>query len=225
MSRVFDGHKKITSYIAVIADITKRKKAEINLKNQILYSQQIFQSIPEMIIITDRDLRITFVNRRAQGNGPTDRIQHHRPERFTPCCRKNPSKAALTNLSATSWKGGTGINRINVLNPFLEEETYVDLVDRAPGSGQHRHRQHHPDPRHLGMAQPDLSASGPAGVHAEADQCQPVCGHLDQRGEPDHHLESLGRKNTEVSFAEAFGKNLSPSSPSSTISRTPSMRS
>ena len=72
---------KITGYLAVIIDISKRKKAEINLKNQIIFSQQIFQSIPEMIIIVDRRLRITFINK----TGPrlivkTGTDSRHRPE-------------------------------------------------------------------------------------------------------------------------------------------------
>ena len=55
-----------SGFLAVIADISKRKKAEIDLKNQILFSRQIFQSIPEMIIIVDRRLRITFINKRTR---------------------------------------------------------------------------------------------------------------------------------------------------------------
>jgi PAS domain S-box-containing protein len=135
LSRIFDSHKKITNYIAVIADITKRKRAEINLKNQILYSNQIFQSIPEMIVITDRNLRITFINRRAKE--VVNQIEFNViGQTIHILLSKKSNESGFDELLRNIILKGKGINQINVLNPFLEEENYVDLVIEPLRSGQ-----------------------------------------------------------------------------------------
>ncbi len=134
IAKILDNDNALQGYIAVVADITKRKKAEINLKNQIIYSQQIFQSIPEMIVITDRNLRITFINQRAK--------QMLKQPTFNPIGQylisilsKKSSESGFDELLRNIISKGEGISQINVLNPFLDETHYVDLVIEPLRSG------------------------------------------------------------------------------------------
>ena len=126
IAKIFGPNRELKSFIAVVADITKRKKAESNLKNQILYSQQIFQSIPEIIIITDHNLRITFINRRAKEM--VKRIEANIiGQNITLLLSSKSSEIGFDELIRNVIAKGNGINQINVLNPFLDEENYVDL--------------------------------------------------------------------------------------------------
>jgi PAS domain-containing protein len=111
----------------VISDISKRRKAEIDLKNQILFSRQIFQSIPEMIIIVDRRLRITFCNKRAR-----DLIQPGGAgvigQNLNAILARNSIESGFDELVRNMLEAGNSVHRINTLNPVLETESYVDLI-------------------------------------------------------------------------------------------------
>ena len=127
ISKLLDDLDQVGSYIAVIADITKRKKAEINLRNQIAFSQQIFQSIPEMIVITDKNLRITFVNKQTKDflKGFESRIIGQMIHQLL---SKKSLKTGFDELVRNVIDKGQSIHQINMLNPFLEEENFVDLI-------------------------------------------------------------------------------------------------
>ncbi len=127
--------QRITGYLAVIADISKRKKAEINLKNQIIFSQQIFQSIPEMIIIVDRKLRVTFINRRAH-DVILPRTGNAIGQNLNVVLSRMAIESGFDELVRNVIEGQNSVHRINTLNPILEEETYVDLIVEPLKSGQ-----------------------------------------------------------------------------------------
>ncbi|MCU0237033.1 MAG: PAS domain-containing protein [Acidobacteria bacterium] len=134
LSKLRDAQAAPCGYLAVISDISRRRKAEIDLKNQILFSRQIFQSIPEMIIIVDRRLRITFINKRTrdliQGGGASiigQNINH--------VLTRNSIESGFDELVRNVLEGGNSVHRINTLNPVLEEETYVDLIVEPLKSG------------------------------------------------------------------------------------------
>ncbi len=134
LSKIRDIHGKLSGYLAVITDISKRKKAEIDLKNQILFSRQIFQSIPEMIIIVDRRLRVTFINKRARelipaGNAPII------GQNLNAILAKNSIESGFDELVRSVLEGGNSVHRINTLNPVLEKENYVDLIVEPLKSG------------------------------------------------------------------------------------------
>ena len=134
LSRLCDGQGQPRGYLAVISDISKRRKAEIDLKNQILFSRQIFQSIPEMIIIVDRRLRVTFINRRARDlipAGSTGIIGQN----INSILAKNSLESGFDELVRSVLEGGGSVHRINTLNPVLEEENYVDLIVEPLKSG------------------------------------------------------------------------------------------
>jgi PAS domain S-box-containing protein len=126
--------KRLNGYLAVITDISKRKKAEIDLKNQILFSRQIFQSIPEMIIIVDRRQRITFCNKRtsdlikARVGGIIGQNLNH-------ILTKNSLESGFDELVRNVLEGSGSVHRINTLSPVLEEESYVDLIVEPLKSG------------------------------------------------------------------------------------------
>ncbi len=121
-------------YLAVISDISKRRKAEIDLKNQILFSRQIFQSIPEMIIIVDRRLRVTFINKRARELIPAGSAGII-GQNINSILAKNSIESGFDELVRSVLEGGNSVHRINTLNPVLEEENYVDLIVEPLKSG------------------------------------------------------------------------------------------
>ena len=127
--------QKITGYLAVIADISKRKKAEINLRNQIIFSQQIFQSIPEMIIIVDRKLRITFFNRRAH-DVIRSSAENVIGQNLNLILSKIAIESGFDELVRNVIESNNSVHRINTVNPILEEESYVDLIVEPLRSGK-----------------------------------------------------------------------------------------
>ena len=130
-----DVNNKITGYLAVIADISKRKKAEINLRNQIIFSQQIFQSIPEMIVIVDRKLRITFFNRRAHEviKSSADSVIG---QNLNLILSKIAVESGFDELVRNVIESNNSVHRINTVNPILEEASYVDLIVEPLKSGK-----------------------------------------------------------------------------------------
>jgi PAS domain S-box-containing protein len=135
LSMIRDLNNKIIGYLAVIADVSKRKKAEINLKNQIIFSQQIFQSIPEMIIIVDRKLRITFFNKRAHDviKSTADSVIG---QNLNLILSKIATESGFDELVRNVIEGNNSVHRINTVNPILEEENYVDLIVEPLKSGK-----------------------------------------------------------------------------------------
>jgi PAS domain S-box-containing protein len=127
--------KSVSGYLAVIADISKRKKAEINLRNQIIFSQQIFQSIPEMIVIVDRKLRITFINRRAH-DVILSRTGGVIGQNLNVILSPMAIESGFDELVRNVIEGQNSVHRINTVNPILEEESYVDLIVEPLKSGQ-----------------------------------------------------------------------------------------
>ena len=125
LSPLHNAANEQMGYIAVFEDITKRKKAEANLRNQINFSRQIFKAIPDMVVIVDRHLKIMFVNKRAEaviGQWTPDvrNITHYLSQR---------SKAeGFGQFLKESIAMGRDEKKINVLNPFTEGENYVDLA-------------------------------------------------------------------------------------------------
>ena len=134
LAKIHDSQGKASGFLAVIADISKRKKAEIDLKNQILFSRQIFQSIPEMILIVDRRLRVTFINKRARdlisGGGAAVIGQN-----LNSILARNSIESGFDELVRSVLEGGNSVHRINTLNPLLETENYVDLIIEPLKSG------------------------------------------------------------------------------------------
>jgi PAS domain S-box-containing protein len=130
-----DANRKIAGYLAVIADISMRKKAEINLRNQIIFSQQIFQSIPEMIIIVDRKLRITFFNRRAH-DVIRSSAENVIGQNLNLILSKNAIADGFDELVRNVIESNNSVHRINTVNPILQEESYVDLIVEPLRSGK-----------------------------------------------------------------------------------------
>jgi two-component system NtrC family sensor kinase len=135
LAKIRGPNNALSGYLAVVTDISKRKKAEIDLKNQILFSRQIFQSIPEMIIIVDLRLRITFINRRA-----SDLIQTRAGsivgQNLGHILTRNSIESGFDELVRNVLGGSGSVHRINTLNPVLEEESYVDLIVEPLKSGK-----------------------------------------------------------------------------------------
>jgi PAS domain S-box-containing protein len=134
LSKIQDVNHEINGYLVVIADISKRKKAEMDLKNQILFSRQIFQSIPEMIIIVDRRLRITFINKQARDLIKATGVSII-GQNLNFILTKNSVESGFDELVRNVLEGGTSLHRINTNNPILEEENYVDLIIEPLKSG------------------------------------------------------------------------------------------
>ncbi|HSQ35575.1 MAG TPA: ATP-binding protein, partial [Candidatus Binatia bacterium] len=116
-------------------DISKRKKAEINLRNQIIFSQQIFQSIPEMILIVDRKLRVTFFNRRAHEviRAKADTIIG---QNLNLILSRIAVESGFDEVVRNVIESNASVHRINTVNPILEEVSYVDLIVEPLRSGK-----------------------------------------------------------------------------------------
>ncbi|MBU4306243.1 MAG: PAS domain S-box protein [Acidobacteria bacterium] len=134
LSQIRDFNNRISGYLAMIADISQRKKAEMNLKNQILFSRQIFQSIPEMIIIVDRRQRITFINTRARDLIKATGVNII-GQNLNFILTRNSIESGFDELVRNVLEGGNSFHRINTGNPILEEENYVDLIIEPLKSG------------------------------------------------------------------------------------------
>jgi PAS domain S-box-containing protein len=135
LSKIRDAGGQLSGFLAVIADISKRKKAEIDLKNQILFSRQIFQSIPEMIIIVDRRQRITFANKRTRDLLPASAGGSIIGQNLNSILAKSSIASGFDELVRSVLEGGASIHRINTLSPVLEGENYVDLLVEPLRSG------------------------------------------------------------------------------------------
>ena len=134
LAKINDVHNRTSGFLAVIADISKRKKAEINLKNQILFSRQIFQSIPEMIIIVDRRLRITFINTRARDLIKATGVSII-GQNLNSILTSDSIESGFDELVRNVLEGGNSFHRINTGNPIMEKENYVDLIIEPLKSG------------------------------------------------------------------------------------------
>ncbi len=125
ISKLLDSSNKIKGYISEIQDITKRKKAEKNLKSQIYFSREIFKSIPDMILITDINLKIIFANHKAEGFINKSTIFEKNIKSFLSNeSLKNGSDGFFKN----AIKNGDNIKKINIVNPFKFGTNYIDLI-------------------------------------------------------------------------------------------------
>lgn len=125
ISKLLDSSNKIKGYISEIQDITKRKKAEKNLKSQIYFSREIFKSIPDMILITDINLKIIFANHKAEGFINKSTIFEKNIKSFLSNeSLKNGSDGFFKN----AIKNGDNIKKINIVNPFKFGANYIDLI-------------------------------------------------------------------------------------------------
>ena len=125
ISKLLDSSNKIKGYIFAIQDITKRKKAEKNLKSQIYFSREIFKSIPDMILITDINLKIIFANHKAEGFINKSTIFEKNIKSFL----SNESlKNGSDDFFENAIKTGDNIKRINIVNPFKFGANYIDLI-------------------------------------------------------------------------------------------------
>jgi two-component system cell cycle sensor histidine kinase/response regulator CckA len=125
LSKLLNVSGELIGYIAVVDDVTKRKKAETNLKNQIAFSRQIFKSIPDMIFIVDTRLKIVFYNQKAgriieKSSSSERNISYFLSEKAV----ENGFDESLRNMI----NNGEYIKQINVMNPFKEGFNYVDLI-------------------------------------------------------------------------------------------------
>jgi PAS domain S-box-containing protein len=125
LSPLHNAASEHMGYIAVFADITQRKKAEANLRNQINFSRQIFKAIPDMVLIVDKKLKIMFVNRKAE-----EVIGQWTPDvrNITNYLSQRSRAEGFGQFLKESIAMGRDVKKINVLNPFVEGENYVDLA-------------------------------------------------------------------------------------------------
>jgi len=124
ISKLFDEFGVFFGMVLALNNISKLKKAELNLNNQINFSKQIFKTIPEIILITDMNLRVIFANKKAE---------------FILAKSKDENRKITNYLSQESLANGfdeyirqtilKGVNdkRINVQNPFLSDNSFVDI--------------------------------------------------------------------------------------------------
>ena len=117
--------EKPLGYIAVFSDITLRKKAEINLRNQISFSRQIFKTIPDIILITDMHRKVIFMNQKAESLLKS-RLSANRE--LADLLSKRALESGFDEYLRNTIRDGRDDKQINVVNPFLEEENFVDLV-------------------------------------------------------------------------------------------------
>lgn len=127
VSPLHEEEGRVGAFAMVIADVSQRKRAEMELRKQITFSQQVFQSIPEAIVITDPRLRITFVNKHAREllrKGAGEVV--HRD--LVSILADHALVKGLDEVIRHVVESGEGVNQINIRNPLLEEESFIDLL-------------------------------------------------------------------------------------------------
>ncbi len=124
ISKLFDDHDKYIGAVIVFNDITKQKRAELSLNNQINFSKQIFKTIPEVILITDTDLRVIFANKKAE-NILTKNTDENR-KIFNYLSNKSIENGFDEYLRQIITRGISD-KQINVQNPFMDEDGFVDI--------------------------------------------------------------------------------------------------
>jgi PAS domain S-box-containing protein len=124
ISKLFDDDDKYIGAVIVFNDITKQKRAELSLNNQINFSKQIFKTIPEVILITDTDLRVIFANKKAE-NILTKNTDENR-KIFNYLSNKSIENGFDEYLRQIIVRGISD-KQINVQNPFIDEDGFVDI--------------------------------------------------------------------------------------------------
>jgi len=124
ISKLFDDDYKYIGAVIVFNDITKQKRAELSLNNQINFSKQIFKTIPEVILITDTDLRVIFANKKAE-NILTKNTDENR-KIFNYLSNKSIENGFDEYLRQIITRGISD-KQINVQNPFMDEDGFVDI--------------------------------------------------------------------------------------------------
>jgi PAS domain S-box-containing protein len=124
-SKFFNASNQLNGYISVVDDITKRKKAEMNLKNQIAFSRQIFRAIPDIILIVDTNLKIVFYNQKAE---KIIEMASGEERNLSAFLSTESLETGFDESLRNTINKGRFIKQINVLNPFKQGFNYVDLI-------------------------------------------------------------------------------------------------
>jgi len=124
VSKYFDNTDTLSGMVILFNDISKQKRAEQSLNNQINFSKQIFKTIPDIILITDMDLRVIFANKKAEGILASNSDENRKIFNYL-------SKNAIENgfdeyLKQIITRGVTD-KQINVQNPFIYKGGFVDI--------------------------------------------------------------------------------------------------
>ncbi|MCK4944434.1 MAG: response regulator [Candidatus Aminicenantes bacterium] len=125
ISKFFNTSNQLIGYISVVDDITKRKKAEMNLKNQIAFSRQIFRAIPDIILIVDTNLKIVFYNQKAE---KIIEMASGEERNISAFLSTESLETGFDESLRNTINKGRFIKQINVLNPFKQGFNYVDLI-------------------------------------------------------------------------------------------------
>lgn len=125
MSKMFNVSDELMGYIAVVDDITKRKKAETNLRNQIAFSRQIFKAIPDVIIIFDPHLKVVFYNQRAE---KFIENQSHSDRNMASFLSEESLERGFDETMRNVIANSEYIKQINIMNPFRGGKNHVDLI-------------------------------------------------------------------------------------------------
>ncbi len=124
ISKLFENEDIFSGMVIVFNDISKQKRAELSLNNQINFSKQIFKTIPDIILITDMDLRVIFANNKA------DSILAKNPDEnrkiFNYLSKDSIENGFDEYLRQIITRGVTD-KQINVQNPFISEDGFVDI--------------------------------------------------------------------------------------------------
>ncbi len=124
VSKLVDSSDILLGMVIVFNDISKQKRAELSLNNQINFSKQIFKTIPDVILITDMDLRVIFANKKAESI--LEKSPDENRKIYNYLSKKSIENGFDEYLRQILTKGISD-KQINVLNPFISKEGYVDI--------------------------------------------------------------------------------------------------
>lgn len=136
VATLFHRDGRIKGYVSLVVDTSKRRRAEENLRNQIQFSQQIFQAVPEMIVVVDRQMKITYLNKKVREIIPQGDIRII-GQSIIDILPSSSLQDGFDELVRNVIDQNKRVNQINIRNPFLERESYVDLiVEPLRGTGR-----------------------------------------------------------------------------------------
>lgn len=122
-------------YMVLAEDVSRQRRVELNLQNQIALSQHIFDAIPEFILVVDNNMNILFAN------GSLTRYTGF---------EKMLGRPIQTILSVQAQADGFDeylrnvlqnqqpVNRINIVNPIGAGNNFVDLLIKPLHRGRRR---------------------------------------------------------------------------------------
>lgn len=118
-------HSVQTGYLVLAEDVSRQRRIELNLQNQIALSQHIFDTIPEFILVVDNNLTILFANDSVTRFTGVEKMLGRQ---IGTILSVQAQADGFDEYLRNAIKNRQPLNRINILNPIGAGNNFVDLL-------------------------------------------------------------------------------------------------